>query len=539
MRSGEVRSATASASTEAPVATGGGRPADTQEEFGGFGRGLAYRLARAGVLVAITVGIILSSFQVYLDYGSQKAALDRQIEELLGVAAKPAARAVFTIDYALADQVAQSLLIYDFVIEAKIIGDHGELLGSAKKSLEGRPDHALKGLLEEQVELHRSLAPPIAQSQAVGQGEMIVRVSRAEALSGFLDRAVVVFLVGMARNVFLTLVLLFVFHYIASKPLRSLLESFRAIDSSDPGSSRIQSPKGHENDELGALARTGDRFVTEVAEQIAIRRATERQLEEQIASTKAALNASNVASEAKSTFLAHMSHELRTPLNAIIGYSELVTSKDNTFSLEKNVEFVRQIHRAGKILHAHIDDILNFSELERGGRALELKPQSLYRALNDAMSLLRLTVRSRGIMVQIDDPPGDPTVLADKRALHQVIVNVLANAVKFSPDKSEIRIELSEVQGFGVLSIRDNGPGIAPEELDRMLEPFTRSANPMVASQPGTGLGLPISLKLVEKMNGALLLTPRDPVGLEVTVKIPLAAGTGNPDGPTGHKPVS
>jgi signal transduction histidine kinase len=533
-RSGDLESATVSASIEAAESSGrrssapnwrrGDSPVGADDGLSGFGRGLAYRLARAGVLVAITVGVILSSFQVYLDYGSQRAALDRQIEELLGVASKPAARAVFTIDYALADQVAQSLLIYEFVIEAKIIGDHGELLGAAEKSMEGRPEHALKGLIDEQVELRRSLAPPIAQSQAVGQGEMIVKISRGEALSGFMDRAIVVFLVGMARNVFLILVLLFVFHYIAAKPLRELVESFRAIDSSDPGSSRIHSPNGHEDDELGALARAGDRFVIEVSEQIAIRRATERQLEEQIAETQSALNASNVASEAKSTFLAHMSHELRTPLNAILGYSELITDKDNTFSAEKNVEFVAQIHRAGKILHAHIDDILTFSELDRGGRPLDLKPESLRGTVVDAMGLLRLTMRSRQITAHLHDTARDTMVLSDRRALHQVLVNVLANAVKFSPEKSQIVIELAENQDFGVVTIRDEGPGIAPEEMERVLEPFTRSNNPLVASQPGTGLGLPISLRLVEKMGGVLLLSPREPKGLDVTIRIPLAA---------------
>lgn len=517
--------ATVSESIDLSAPSGGNQTVHAEMSMGGVRRGLAFKLARAGVLVAITVGIILSTFQVYLDYGSQKAALDRQIEELLGVAAKPAGRAVFTIDYALADQVAQSLLIYDFVIEAKIIGDHGELLGSARKSAEGRPDHALKGLFEDQIELHRSLAPPISQSQAVGQGEMIVKISRVEAMSGFMDRAIVVFLVGMARNVFLIIVLLVVFYYIASKPLRNLVESFRAIDSSDPGSARILSPKGHSEDELGALAQVGDRFVTEVSEQIAIRRATERQLEEQIAETQAALNASNVASEAKSTFLAHMSHELRTPLNAIIGYSELVIDKENSFSAERNVEFVTQIHRAGKILHAHIDDILTFSELDCGGRVLDLKPESLRRSILDAVNLLRLTMRSRNITVQISDVPTDPMVMADRRALHQVIVNILANAVKFSPENAKIQIDLVAQQGFGVFTIRDQGPGIAPDEMERVMEPFTRSANPMVASQPGTGLGLPISLRLVDKMDGALLLARREPTGLEVTVKIPLAKG--------------
>jgi signal transduction histidine kinase len=108
--------------------------------------------------------------------------------------------------------------------------------------------------------------------------------------------------------------------------------------------------------------------------------------------------------------------------------------------------------------------------------------------------------------------------------LHQVLVNVLANAVKFSPEKSQIVIELAENQDFGVVTIRDEGPGIAPEEMERVLEPFTRSNNPLVASQPGTGLGLPISLRLVEKMGGVLLLSPREPKGLDVTIRIPLAA---------------
>lgn len=488
-----------------------------------FGKGLAFKLARAGVLVAITVGILLSSFQVYLDYGSQKEALDRQIEELLGVAEKPAARAVFTIDYALADQVAQSLLIYDFVVEARIYGDHGELLGESKKATRGINDSPIASFLDDLIEIRRPLSPSAQQSRAVGQGEMVVTISRGEALSGFVDRAIVVFLVGLARNIFLTLVLLYVFHRLAARPLQDLVEGFRKIDSREPGGARVECPNGHEKDELGALARAGDRFVTEVSDQISIRMAAERLLEEQVAETQAALNASNVASEAKTTFLAHMSHELRTPLNAIIGYSELITVQGTAITPDKNVEFVEQIHSAGKILLSHIDDILTFSELDNGSREMVLEEISLRIALAEALKLLRLTMRSRQISPHITKGSGDCRVWADSRALNQVIVNVLANAVKFSPNGSTLEIDVRKAGGFGVLRVADEGPGIDKEEIDRVLEPFARSSDPMIASQPGTGLGLPISVKLMEEMGGILELGGReDRQGLVVTIKIPL-----------------
>lgn len=487
-----------------------------------FGKGLAFKLARAGVLVAITVGILLSTFQVYLDYGSQRAALDRQIEELLGVAEKPAARAVFTIDYALAEQVAQSLLIYDFVVEAKIYGDHDELLGASKKDPDSLATNKIAALLDDLIEIRRPLSPSAQQSRAVGQGEMVILISRGEALSGFVDRSIVVFLVGLARNIFLTLVLLYVFHTLAARPLRHLVEGFRKIDSREPGDARVACPTGHEMDELGALSRAGDRFVTEVSEQIAIRMAAERLLEEQVAETQAALNASNVANEAKTTFLAHMSHELRTPLNAIIGYSELITVQGKSITPDKNVEFVEQIHSAGKILLSHIDDILTFSELDNGSRGMELKDISLRAHLADALKLIRLTMRSHQITTKITKESGDCRVWADTRALSQVLVNVLTNAMKFSPDGSTIEIDVRSRDGLGIVTIRDEGPGIDPLEIERVLEPFARSSDPMIASQPGTGLGLPISVKLMEQIGGSLKLEPGPMKGLTVRISVPL-----------------
>lgn len=484
---------------------------------------LAYRLARASVLVAIGVGIILSGLQVYLDYGRQSDALDRQVDEMINVAAKPAARAVFTIDYKLADQIANGLLIYQFVDEVKITGDHGEELGHLVRAERDRNGSALSRAFDEKITLTRVLAPPETEIAGAGSGKLEVTISRGVALEGFFERAVIVFLVGLARNILLTLVLLYVFGVIAARPLKKFVEAFRGINPAKPEASSLKAPSGHENSEIGVLADAGQQFIHEISELIAERRRAEEELARQVEAKEAALKAAMEANEAKTIFLAHMSHEFRTPLNAIIGYSELIANSYEDVGPERVREFVRPIHQAGNILRGHIEDVLTFAQLEKGERTLDVKPMPVRSAMANALRLLRPQFRDKGIQIKVAGRRNAVSVRADERALDQIFINVFENAVKYSPPSSEIDIAISISDEYCTVSIRDRGPGIPEAEIGEVLKPFSRSSDPYVATHPGTGLGLAISSELLLRTGGALSLANAPDGGLAVSISLPRA----------------
>jgi two-component system, cell cycle sensor histidine kinase PleC len=231
------------------------------------------------------------------------------------------------------------------------------------------------------------------------------------------------------------------------------------------------------------------------------------------------------ANLAKSRFLATMSHELRTPLNAIMGFSEVM--KNEVFGSHTHgsyKEYSGDIHSSGQHLLNLINEILDLSRIEAGKYELNEEALNLGHLVDDCrhMLALRATSKSQTIRDMID--PALPRIWADERAVRQIVLNILSNAIKFTPQGGEIIIKAGWTTGGGqYVTIIDTGPGIPEEEIPTVLASFGRGSLAIKTAEQGSGLGLPIVKGLVDLHGGGFTFKSKLRVGTEVTVTFPAA----------------
>lgn len=230
-------------------------------------------------------------------------------------------------------------------------------------------------------------------------------------------------------------------------------------------------------------------------------------------------------SRAKSEFLAHMSHELRTPLNAIAGFSEMISSQAlGKIENDKYLEYAGHIHSSGQHLISIINDVLDLSKIEAGELVLTPKTFAVEGALTDAINLINFRGRrdGSGISVIIEDDARQ--IYADLRSFRQILINILSNADKYTPEDGRISVAISRNQNGDILvSVADNGVGIHPDDLTRILEPFGQARKNANVSHDGTGLGLSLSNRLMEMHGGELKVESELHMGTTVTLLFPKA----------------
>jgi len=227
------------------------------------------------------------------------------------------------------------------------------------------------------------------------------------------------------------------------------------------------------------------------------------------------------ASQHKSEFLANMSHELRTPLNAIIGFSEVLTERMFGELNEKQAEYLKDIYASGTHLLSLINDILDLSKIEAGRMELELTDFDLPQAIDNALILVRERAGRRGIALEHSVAERLGEIRGDERKIKQVLLNLLSNALKFTPESGRVEVRARVVDGMAEISVTDTGVGIAPEDQEAVFEEF-RQVGTSAAKQEGTGLGLALCRKFVELHGGKIGVTSQVGVGSTFTFTLPL-----------------
>ena len=229
-----------------------------------------------------------------------------------------------------------------------------------------------------------------------------------------------------------------------------------------------------------------------------------------------------IANKHKSEFLANMSHELRTPLNAIIGFSEVLQEKLFGDLNEKQQDYLNDIHSSGKHLLGLINDILDLSKVEAGRMELDLASFDVASALSNAMTLVRERAQRHNVALRMDVARDLGEVTADERKLKQILVNLLTNAVKFTPDGGRIDVIARREQDAVVVAVRDTGIGIAPEDHEAVFEEFRQVGRDYTKKQEGTGLGLTLTKKFVELHGGRIWVDSEPGKGATFTFTIPI-----------------
>ncbi len=256
--------------------------------------------------------------------------------------------------------------------------------------------------------------------------------------------------------------------------------------------------------------------------------AVTRDITERKSHERALIEARDLAEEAnraKSSFLANMSHELRTPLNAILGFSEVMTHEMfGPVGSPRYLEYSRLIHESGAHLLELINGILDMSKIEAG--KFELSPEifDLEETAAACVRFVRQQAERAGVALKLAIAPGATTIFADKRAIKQVLVNLLSNGVKFTPRGGEVRLTAGlDSKGIEIV-VADSGVGISVKDLARLGQPFEQVEGEHVRSKEGTGLGLALVKALASMHGGEATIESALGVGTTVHVRLPYAA---------------
>jgi cell cycle sensor histidine kinase DivJ len=231
------------------------------------------------------------------------------------------------------------------------------------------------------------------------------------------------------------------------------------------------------------------------------------------------------ANRAKSRFLANMSHELRTPLNAIIGFSEVMTHEMfGPVGSAKYLEYTRLIHESGAHLLELINGILDMSKIEAGKFELAEEIFALNDVVQSAIKFVKLQADRAGVILAGNVARNVESVFADKRAVKQILINLLTNGVKFTPRGGEVRIDAALDANGVTIAVSDTGVGIAPADLERLGKPFEQVEGEHVRAKEGTGLGLALVKALAAMHGGEATIESAVGVGTIVRVRLPHAA---------------
>jgi two-component system cell cycle sensor histidine kinase PleC len=208
------------------------------------------------------------------------------------------------------------------------------------------------------------------------------------------------------------------------------------------------------------------------------------------------------ARRSKWNTLAHLSHELRTPMNAIMGFSQMM--RDQIFGpvAMRYRDYSRHIHDSGHHMLDLIDTILDVSRAEAGQLTIEDSEIAPVELIEECLQMVGASVAAKTLVLERHFAPSLPALVADRKKLRQVLLNLLSNAINYTREGGRIAVKLARRDGGLEIAISDTGVGIAPEDLERCQEPFVRIANPLIATAEGAGLGLPLARRLTEAHGG-------------------------------------
>jgi signal transduction histidine kinase len=293
---------------------------------------------------------------------------------------------------------------------------------------------------------------------------------------------------------------------VISRPILHLLATMHAV-SAKQGYSVRATKLG--DDELGELT---DGFNAMLA-----------QIQTNHESLRAAWHEAEAASHAKTEFLANMSHELRTPLNAIIGFSEVIKSEMlGPLGVERYRFYAQDIFDSGHHLLEVINDILDISKVEAGEFDLNEEETDLSYIVEQSLRLVRERAKAKRLTIDVALDPDVSYVLVDQRLIKQCLINLLTNAVKFSPGPGRISITSTiAADGSLAIAVADTGIGIEEENIAKVLQPFSQVESAFSRSHEGTGLGLPLAKSFIEVHGGSLDITSAIGEGTTVTLRLP------------------
>lgn len=511
-----------------------------------FTNRLSYKQARLTVLVGFILGTLLSLIQIGIDYASEDASINREIQALLKISHDTASRIAYNIDTELAQELTGGLLKSPALLRARLIDNNDTVLADTERPrLESRYRPLSDFLFGEQRQFQDRLY--LAHMPGEYLGTLYLDVDTFAFGGRFLDRAGVTLLNGFARSLVLTGILLALFYLMLTKPLVTVISALSGGDARTPRQTRVDCPKGHENDEIGVLVKVANQQFVSMATEIQQRRNAENrltqylnELEDIVSARTNELKASNNRlsqsnqeldearqralgmAQARAAFLANMSHEIRTPLNGMLGMIALAL--DSPLAGEQRQQ-LSIAHDSGKVLVELLNDILDLSKFDAGQLELERIPFDLGAMLEDTANLLSQNAAASVELTCLIAANFPSSVLGDPTRVRQIVSNLLSNALKFTRF-GRVDLRLSCIVGGVRLEVSDTGIGIPEEAQARIFQPFTQAGAGITRQYGGTGLGLTLTHNLCKAMQGRLHIQSETGFGSRFSADLPLPAHT-------------
>lgn len=308
-----------------------------------------------------------------------------------------------------------------------------------------------------------------------------------------------------------------------SRPILSLADTARQVSRDKDYSIRatpMGDVKAEYNNELVILTEAFNTMLTEIG-------AREDKLKQQNIELERARDAAESANRAKSQFLANISHELRTPLNAIIGFSSILMNQlFGPLGDQKYLEYSKDINESGAHLLDIINDILDLSKAEAGKLAINYEEVHVAKSINKCMTILSERAAKGGVSISADVPKTLPPLVADRLRFIQILLNILSNAIKFTGEGGKVGItvrtreEGSEVTHF-IITIQDTGIGMVQTDIEKAFQSFGQVDSGLNRKYEGTGLGLPLTKKLMDLHHGEITIESESGKGTAVTLIFP------------------